>query len=58
MLVRRLIHRERLSGNVIVEILNATNLVDLEIGWALSKNYFEVLTGFEVVTEWHGPGNT
>jgi hypothetical protein len=40
MLVRRPIHRERLSGNVIVEILNATNLVDLEIGWALSKNYF------------------
>jgi hypothetical protein len=40
MLVRRPIQKERLSGNVIVEILNATNLVDLEIGWALSKDYF------------------
>jgi Alpha/beta hydrolase domain len=39
MLVRRPIRKERLSGNVIVEILNATNGVDLEIGWALSKNY-------------------
>jgi len=39
MLVRRPIQKERLSGNVIVEILNATNLVDLEIGWALSKQY-------------------
>ena len=39
MLVRRPIRKERLSGNVIVEILNATNLVDLEIGWALSKDY-------------------
>jgi Alpha/beta hydrolase domain len=39
MLVRRPIKRERLSGNVIVEILNATNGVDLEIGWALSKEY-------------------
>jgi Alpha/beta hydrolase domain len=39
MLVRRPIKKQRLSGNVIVEILNATNLVDLEIGWALSKDY-------------------
>ena len=39
MLVRRPIQKQRLSGNVIVEILNATNLVDLEIGWALSKDY-------------------
>jgi len=39
MLVRRPMRKERLSGNVIVEILNATNGVDLEIGWALSKNY-------------------
>jgi alpha/beta hydrolase family protein len=39
MLVRRPIQKERLSGNVIVEILNATNGVDLEIGWALSKDY-------------------
>jgi hypothetical protein len=38
-LVRRPTERERLSGNVIVEILNASNLVDLEIGWALSKKY-------------------
>jgi hypothetical protein len=38
MLVRRPARRERLSGNVIVEILNASNLVDLEIGWALSKD--------------------
>jgi hypothetical protein len=40
MLVRRPIQKERLSGKVVVEILNATNLVDLEIGWALSKDYF------------------
>jgi hypothetical protein len=39
MLVRRPAQKERLSGNVIVEILNATNGVDLEIGWALSKEY-------------------
>src|SRR5271166_3602921 len=39
MLVRRPIRKELLSGNVIVEILNASNLVDLEIGWALSKDY-------------------
>jgi Alpha/beta hydrolase domain len=39
MLVRRPAQRDRLSGNVIVEILNATNLVDLEIGWALSRDY-------------------
>lgn len=39
MLVRRPARRDRLSGNVIVEILNASNLVDLEIGWALSHDY-------------------
>jgi Alpha/beta hydrolase domain len=39
LLVRRPIQKQRLSGNVIVEILNATNRVDLEIGWALSKDY-------------------
>ena len=39
MLVRRPAQKQHLSGNVIVEILNATNLVDLEIGWALSKDY-------------------
>src|SRR6266545_343753 len=39
MLVRRPARRERLSGNVIVEILNASNLVDLEIGWALSHDH-------------------
>jgi hypothetical protein len=40
MLVRRPARRERLSGNVIIEILNASNLVDLEIGWALSHEHF------------------
>jgi hypothetical protein len=44
MLVRRPVRKERLSGNVIVEILNATNLVDLETGWALSKSQFTVLS--------------
>jgi hypothetical protein len=39
-LVRRPAQKQRLSGNVVVEILNATNLVDLEIGLALSKDYF------------------
>src|SRR6266545_703850 len=38
-LVRRPARRQRLSGNVIVEILNASNLVDLEIGWALSHDH-------------------
>ena len=40
MLVRRPAQKQHLSGNVVVEILNATNLVDLEIGWALSKDCF------------------
>jgi hypothetical protein len=40
MLVRRPIDPDRFSGNVIVEIMNATNLVDFEIGWALSKEQF------------------
>jgi hypothetical protein len=39
-LVRRPISPERFSGNVIVEIMNATNLVDFQIGWALSKEQF------------------
>ena len=39
MLVRRPARRERLSGNVIIELLNASNLVDLEIGWALSHDH-------------------
>jgi hypothetical protein len=39
MLVRRPAQKQHLSGNVIIEILNATNFVDLEIGWALSKDY-------------------
>jgi len=39
MLVRRPAQKQHLSGNVVVEILNATNLVDLEIGWSLSKDY-------------------
>ena len=39
MLVRRPVRKERLSGNVIIEILNASNLVDLEIGWALSHDH-------------------
>jgi hypothetical protein len=38
MLVRRPAQKQHLSGNVVVEILNATNL-DLEIGWSLSKDY-------------------
>jgi hypothetical protein len=39
MLVRSPVRKERRSGNVIIEILNASNLVDLEIGWALSHDY-------------------
>src|ERR1700676_4689691 len=37
MLVRRPTRKELLSGNVIVEILNASNLFDLEMGWFLLK---------------------
>jgi hypothetical protein len=37
MLVRRPINSRQFSGNVIVEIMNATNYVDFEIGWAISK---------------------
>jgi hypothetical protein len=37
MLVRRPAKSRQFSGNVIIEILNATNYVDLEIGWAVSK---------------------
>jgi hypothetical protein len=40
MLIRRPIDNRRFSGNVILEILNASNYVDLEIGWALSKEQF------------------
>jgi hypothetical protein len=35
-LVRRPSARERFSGNVIVEMLNPSNLFDLNIGWAIS----------------------
>lgn len=35
-LVRRPVERARFSGNVIVEMLNPSNLFDLNIGWALS----------------------
>jgi alpha/beta hydrolase family protein len=35
-LVRRPVHAERFSGNVVVEMLNPSNLFDLNIGWAMS----------------------
>jgi len=37
-LVRRPISRAKFSGNVIVEMLNPTNLFDLNIGWAISRD--------------------
>lgn len=43
-LVRRPADEADFSGVVVVELLNPTNLVDLEIGWALSYDYF-VRTG-------------
>jgi hypothetical protein len=39
-LVRRPANRARFSGNVIVEMLNPSNLFDLNIGWALSHEQF------------------
>jgi hypothetical protein len=37
-LVRRPISRAKFSGNVIVEMLNPSNLFDLNIGWAISHD--------------------
>ena len=39
-LVRRPAKRSRFSGNVVVEMLNPSNLFDLNIGWALSHEEF------------------
>jgi hypothetical protein len=39
-LVRRPAKRTRFSGNVVVEMLNPSNLFDLNIGWALSHEQF------------------
>jgi len=39
-LVRRPAKRTRFSGNVVVEMLNPSNLIDLNIGWALSHEHF------------------
>jgi Alpha/beta hydrolase domain len=39
-LVRRPAKRTRFSGNVVVEMLNPSNLFDLNIGWALSHDQF------------------
>ena len=39
-LVRRPKKRTKLSGNVVVEMLNPSNLFDLNIGWALSREHF------------------
>jgi hypothetical protein len=39
-LVRRPAKRSHFSGNVIVEMLNPSNLFDLNIGWALSHDQF------------------
>jgi alpha/beta hydrolase family protein len=50
MLVRRPANRRRMSGNVIVEPLNPSNLFDLNIGWALMHDQFmrhgDVWVGF------------
>jgi hypothetical protein len=49
-IVRRPIKRTRLSGTVVVEPLNPSNLFDLNIGWALSGEQFirngDVWVGF------------
>jgi hypothetical protein len=49
-IVRRPIKRTRLSGTVVVEPLNPSNLFDLNIGWALSGDQFmrngDVWVGF------------
>ncbi len=39
-LVRRPSRRTRLSGNVVVEMLNPSNLFDLNIGWGLANEHF------------------
>lgn len=39
-LIRRPAKRTRMSGNVIVEMLNPSNLFDLNIGWAISGEHF------------------
>lgn len=39
-LVRRPAKPSRFSGNVVVEMLNPSNLFDLNIGWALSHEHF------------------
>src|SRR5215216_3874181 len=39
-LVRRPAKRTKFSGNVVVEMLNPSNLFDLNIGWALSHAHF------------------
>ena len=39
-LVRRPAKRTKLSGNVVVEMLNPSNLFDLNIGWALSHDEY------------------
>lgn len=39
-LIRRPAEGKKFSGNVIVEILNASNLFDLNIGWGLSGKQF------------------
>jgi hypothetical protein len=50
MLVRRPINQTRLSGTVVVEPLNPSNLFDLNIGWAMSGDQFmrngDVWVGF------------
>jgi hypothetical protein len=50
MLVRRPINPARLSGTVVVEPLNPSNLFDLNIGWAMSGDQFmrngDVWVGF------------
>ena len=49
-LVRRPVKRTRMSGTVVVEPLNPSNLFDLNIGWALSGDQFmrngDVWVGF------------
>lgn len=39
-LLRRPAHGHRFSGNVVVELLNPSNLFDLNIGWGLSGDHF------------------
>ena len=50
LIVRRPIKRTRMSGTVVVEPLNPSNLFDLNIGWAMSADQFmrngDVWVGF------------